>query len=162
MADIYLRFWWMGDYAKQGPAESLMERRKILRVTLVSAGVSALALLYFFVDARYNSFLPRCLFYMFTGLYCPGCGSQRAISSLLHGDVWQAINYNLLLVFSLPIVLYAAGIRIMNVFGPRQYRQRLFYKSWFTRLILVLVIVFGIARNIPFYPFNLLAPHPNN
>ena len=28
-----------------------------------------------------------CVFYQLTGLYCPGCGAGRALSSLIHGDI---------------------------------------------------------------------------
>ena len=31
--------------------------------------------------------LPGCVFYQFTGLYCPGCGMTRALHALVHGDL---------------------------------------------------------------------------
>lgn len=41
-----------------------------------------------------------CLFHLFTGFYCPGCGGTRAILLLLKGDVAGSIKYH-------PFVLYA-------------------------------------------------------
>ena len=38
-----------------------------------------------------------CPFYRLTGLYCPGCGSGRAVRALLHGHLLQALSYNYLL-----------------------------------------------------------------
>ena len=73
-------------------------RKEIFRVIIISATVLLLALLYFFIDARHSGFFPACPLFTLTGLYCPGCGSQRAVSSLLHGDVFEAIDYNVMLV----------------------------------------------------------------
>lgn len=50
-------------------------------------------------------FFPKCPFLLLTGLECPGCGSQRAIHSILHGDFIMALRYNALLVVSIPFVL---------------------------------------------------------
>ena len=47
--------------------------------------------------------MPVCMFRWATGWSCPGCGSQRALDALLHGDVAQAVTFN----FFLPLgVLY--------------------------------------------------------
>ena len=42
---------------------------------------------------------PKCLFFSLTGLQCPGCGSQRALHSLLHLDLVAALRYNAYMVF---------------------------------------------------------------
>ena len=69
-----------------------------LRAVIFGAMVPVLALLYYFVDARHAGFFPACPFHTLTGLYCPGCGSQRSFSSLLHGNILQALQYNVLLI----------------------------------------------------------------
>ena len=123
---------------------------------LVSAGVVGLALIYFFGDARTGAFFPPCPLHATTGLYCPGCGSQRAFSSLLHGDVLAALRFNILFVAAIPLLLYAAILTIANKFYTS---KNLFYKSGFATAVLLIVVVFGISRNLPYFPFNLLAPH---
>lgn len=130
-----------------------------LRLSIILATVSAGALLYFFIDARVSNFFPHCPFNSLTGLFCPGCGSQRAISALLHGDVLDALNLNLLLVLSLPLLVYSAGVHVYNAFGKRHVQQRIFYSPIFVKTLLFVVIAFWIARNIPVYPFSVLAPH---
>ena len=102
-----------------------------------------------------SSMLPPCPFHAWTGLYCPGCGSTRALYSLLHGDIGHALAMNPLLVIALPLVvvmaLHMAGWRpctldpLMRVLGNP--------KLW-----LVVLVGFGILRNLPFAPFNALAP----
>ena len=129
-------------------------RKLILIITTVSFG----ALLYFIIDARYTSIFPHCPFNTITGYYCPGCGSQRAISALLHGDVMQALHFNLLLVLSLPMVGYSAFIHTYNTFAKLQLQQSLFYSPLFVKFVFLVVLLFWIVRNISMYPFSLLAP----
>lgn len=136
-----------------------MERiKQHYKILLIAATVPVLALLYFFKDARYSGFFPRCPFYSLTGLFCPGCGSQRSISSLLHGDIMQAINYNVLLVMSLPLLVYSAFVSLSNVFRTKPVIQKIFYSPVFVKIVLVVVVLFGVLRNIPIYPFTMLAP----
>ena len=69
----------------------------------------------------------KCIFHSFTGLDCPGCGSQRAASALLHGKFLQAIDYNILFVFLVPFVIYSAFVFTWNVFSNKKIRQNIFY-----------------------------------
>lgn len=124
----------------------------------MSTTVLLLALLYFFLDAREGDIFPHCPFNTLTGLYCPGCGSQRAISSLLHANFIQAAGFNILLVLSLPFLMYAAVVAGINAFVKHKLKQPIFYSPFFVKTVLVVVVVFFIARNIPSYPFTLLAP----
>lgn len=100
---------------------------------------------------------PKCVLHQLTGLHCPGCGTARAAHAALNGEVRQAVAYNPLVPVVLPVVgvalarsvwTWAAGVPL------RPARRR-----WPMRLLLVVVIAFGVLRNVPVYPFTLLAPH---
>lgn len=124
---------------------------------LVAAAL-LLALLYFFVFPHYGQYFPKCFFYTFTGLYCPGCGSQRALAALLHGQVLTALHDNLLAVIALPFLLHST---LAPLFRPNEKGNRadtLFYSPLFVRIVLIAVILFAVLRNIPGTPFTLLAP----
>lgn len=99
--------------------------------------------------------LPACPFYALTGLYCPGCGSTRCLHALVHFDLAHALAMNPLLVVLLPVLalmaLNAAGLR-MRVLAP------LLKILADPRLWLWLLIGYGVLRNLPWYPFALLAP----
>lgn len=101
-----------------------------------------------------NPFLP-CLFNVFTGLYCPGCGITRCLHALAHGDVLRAVDFNALVVF----VLVAVPLMIA---GSRGWRPRALQAPM--RMIamplfwLVLIPAFTLARNLPWAPFAWLAP----
>ncbi|TDH28763.1 DUF2752 domain-containing protein [Segetibacter sp. 3557_3] len=136
-----------------------MDKIKLLsRPIILGITVLFIALLYFFIDARYSTIFPRCPFNLVTGLLCPGCGSQRAISAILHGDFLHALRLNLLLVLSLPLIVYSALVHTLNAFRTIQLRQTIFYSPLFVKLFLAAVILFWVLRNIPVYPFTLLAP----
>ncbi len=99
-----------------------------------------------------------CIFYELTHLYCPGCGSGRALLALLRLDIGGALSYNFFFViFLLPI-----GYYLLKLYLKVVLRRDLLP---FPRLngaagyvVIFLLFLFGILRNIPLYPFTLLAP----
>ena len=132
--------------------------RQRLQILIVTIAVIALSLLYFFYPAAKGSFHPDCIFNKLTGLFCPGCGSQRAVSALLRGDILVAADFNVLLLLSLPLLGYAAFVFIYNAFRERKLQQRIFYSPLFAKSFLTIVLMFGILRNLPYSPFRWLAP----
>ncbi|MEP7318826.1 MAG: DUF2752 domain-containing protein [Panacibacter sp.] len=133
--------------------------KKNISFILIVTAVSILALLYFFVYPIYGQYFPKCFFYLLTGLHCPGCGSQRAIVALLHGNFIDALHNNVLAVAALPLLLYSFIALCINTFTKKIIGQKIFYTPLFVKIVLSVVIVFTILRNIPSYPFNLLAPY---
>lgn len=140
----------------------IKEKEQLSRILITSATVILATLLYFFFDARYYSFFPRCIFYTLTGFLCPGCGSQRAVSSLLHGDVMQALHFNVLVVASFPFILFSFTVSIVNAFITAPLIQKVFYYPLFVKIVLAVVIFFFVFRNISVYPLTLLSPNINS
>jgi hypothetical protein len=122
-------------------------------LTIITA-VALIALLYFLLDARKHPF-PKCPFFYFTHLYCPGCGSQRALSALLHGQLQDAIHDNVLMICFLPLLSYWF---LANFFSNGRNTASIFYNPFFGKAVLVTVVFFWVIRNIPFYPFSILSP----
>lgn len=94
-----------------------------------------------------SHFFPPCPFRRLTGLSCPGCGSQRAIHQLLHGDIRAAFRYNPMLLPGLAYV--AAGMFLQVRADPAsvRLRQRYFgrHAAWSALFIL---LGYWILRNI--------------
>lgn len=126
---------------------------------LAAAGVAA-ASLAIFVVAYFNpvtaGFFPQCPFRQLTGLNCPGCGLTRGFHALFHGDILSALHFNALLPFYalllgylfLSLLLVAArghGLPLKTLSPAALYG------------FLALSVIFTVVRNLPFYPFNLLA-----
>ena len=59
--------------------------KKIINIVLL-LGIIGVAVLFFVLDPNKHEIFPRCLFHSLTGGYCPGCGSQRALHSLLYSE----------------------------------------------------------------------------
>ncbi len=49
---------------------------------------------------------------LFANCECPACGLTRALSSLLHGDISSALNYNVLVI---PLFLVMLFVLILNI-----------------------------------------------
>lgn len=92
------------------------------------------------------------------GFNCPGCGSQRFLHHLFHFDLAEAFRYNPLLFLLFPFVIYLLFVFISNLIFGTEYRIKILYKNWFVITLFVIFIVYGILRNLPYYPFTLLAP----
>ncbi len=95
-----------------------------------------------------------CPLYRFTGLYCPGCGSYRALHALSRLRLWDAFCYNPLVTLLVPAAYYAL-LRALLAFvkGVRfSLPERLLWG------VLLALFAFGLLRNLPFFPFTLLAP----
>jgi hypothetical protein len=105
----------------------------------------------FFFNPAEHGFFPRCYFRAFTGWDCPGCGGLRAAHQLLHGEVRAAFALNPLLVLALPLVGYFAMRFLLARFVGQQLPQ-LFRSGHWIWLAAVVVVAFGLARNLPWWP----------
>lgn len=105
------------------------------------------------------TWMPPCPLFVFTGLYCPGCGSGRATHQLLHGHLVAAWLLNPLYLLALPYLLYSITREVLGwLTGVRLPLWHLSGRvAWWW--IPIIVGLYGLLRNIPVYPFTLLAPH---
>ena len=125
------------------------------RLHTVAAGVlCALVAAVTFAKPGHSSYLPPCIFHAFTGLFCPGCGTTRAMWYLVHGHPIHALGENALSVLLMPLVVYDLGAVLTRRWITVSSRLR----PWMMWSLLALVIVFTVFRNIPGSPFSLLAP----
>ena len=125
-------------------------------ILLVGAAVRSLLAT---VPPTAASFYPKCLSHLLLGIHCPGCGLTRAAHSLLNGQLAQAFAYNPLLVLLSPYLAASRWCgRRGSGFGATEPRRSLF-PARYAWLFLVVFVAFWVLRNIPVYPFTLLAPH---
>lgn len=117
---------------------------------LASAG----AVLHYFPPASY-AFYPRCTLHVWTGLLCPGCGSLRALSALTRGALLEALQYNSLLTLSIPLTFVLLGLRRWRC-GDWALAE--WIPGWGWWLLLLLILGFGLIRNLPGLPFAWLRP----
>jgi len=134
----------------------LARRWQAAPTLLLFAGVGATAaLLSCFDPGIADNGLPPCPFHALTGLYCPGCGSTRALHALLQGDVAQAMAMNPLLVVALPMLALMA----LNAAGWKpQGSERLWRGIGNPKAWLFVLLAYWLLRNLPWWPFSWLAP----
>ena len=117
---------------------------------ILLAGVAALfalgILVFFAFDPTKVPIFPQCMFHEITGLDCPGCGAQRALHHLLHGEVVAALRFNAMFVLSLPLALWYGPRLIFRTFTRQPSgappRWLWFYiGAW---------LVFAVMRDLPF------------
>ncbi len=127
---------------------------------LAAAGILA-AVAGAFVVGYFNpttaGFFPVCPLYATTGLNCPGCGLTRGFHALFHGDVLASLHFNALLPIYLLVGVYLfVSLSLIVVRG-----RGLSFNIFKPRLLwgfLIVLLVFGVVRNLPFFPFTFLSP----
>lgn len=125
-------------------------------ILLVMAFLGMLSL-YFIYNPSEFTFFPKCPFHSITNLYCPGCGSQRAIHDILHGNIIEGLKHNALILLLALVLIYELIVLLMrSIFKKTMYN--VLHNSKTTYTLLYLVILFWALRNINVYPFNFLAP----
>ena len=122
---------------------------------LAAASVAAVAILWRVNPNQPGSGLPACPFHAMTGLYCPGCGATRAVHALVHGDVVHALAMNPMFTLTLPVVVLLLLHATTRLPAPVALAAQ---RCSDARVWAVAVIAFAVLRNLPWFPFNLLAP----
>lgn len=112
-------------------------------------------------SGEWQAFFPKCIFFLTTGLHCPGCGCTRAIYHLLNGRILLALQHNAMFVIVLPWLMLEAiraSLWFLEIPLPRIMMRRFRLRAWQALAIGAAIFVFWIVRNLPYPPFELLAP----
>ena len=121
-------------------------RRKWWIIGAVAVIVMAGIAIYSTFDPSTVRFFPRCTFLTLTGLKCPGCGTQRAIHALLHGNFLEAVRFNAMMVASVPLLALYGYAEIVRKSKPRLYNK--VNSTPIILTIFVLVVLWWILRNV--------------
>jgi len=119
----------------------------------ITGGTAIVALL----DPTTHGFFPVCPLYVMTGFACPGCGLTRGFHALFHGDIRTALDFNALLPVWAAILLWVwASLFVFAVRGKGLPMWPT--KTKFLWTFMTFLLIFGVLRNIPAYPFSILFP----
>jgi hypothetical protein len=74
-----------------------------------------------------------------TGLQCPGCGTTRALTALVEGDIATAFNFNQL-IFFIPLFLIALQL-------TKHSQNKKIYEVSIVTIALIATLGFFLVRN---------------
>ena len=129
---------------------------RTLAAGAVSAASVGSAFVWYFNPTEVH-FFPVCPLYALTGFACPGCGLTRGYHALFNGDISTALHFNVLIPVWTVIFGYVfVSLLLLAVRGKG-------LPMWptaprFLGTFMVVLLAFGVLRNIPAYPFSLLFP----
>ena len=134
--------------------ESSTVERILSGAGILAIGAGAFVVGYF--NPTTAGFFPLCPLHAMTGLDCPGCGLTRGFHALLNGDVLTALRFNALL----PVFGFIFAYLFLSMLLTAVRGRGLSWKFVSPALLygfLFVVAAFFILRNLPFYPFTMLA-----
>jgi hypothetical protein len=98
------------------------------------------------------------------GVYCPGCGSLRAMFDLMHGDVLGSVGHNVLMI---PALIFLVGWSILRLRSgnaeragpvaafPRPHPLLVKTQVYLVMALPFVIVVYAVVRN---FPGSALAP----
>jgi len=152
------------DYQMQVSQKTIVKPKRKASRFLVLVGaplgfIAGLAYIFIYDPSRQTVLFIPCYFLEVTGFYCPGCGNTRALHELLHLHFLEAFDHNLIFPFIAVVTLYLLVGEYLNVLlGRRVLWLPKKVPIWLLLLAGLFVVAFSVLRNLPFVPFEWLAP----
>ena len=124
--------------------EPAATRRRLRTPILLAIALGTASVLIAWFDPRVNH-VPLCPSRAVTGLDCPFCGGLRSVTSLVRGQIGDALSYNLLVTLAIPIAVLAWALWIWRT----RRGQTLTAPAWLQPAAWSVAIAFAVLRNLP-------------
>ena len=131
------------------------EAKKRIHSSVKPVVILLVLLVAYLIFTRLTGWGIPCAFHELTGLHCPGCGITRMLGALLQLDFAGAFHYNMLIFCMLPVAVFFSVRHWMRWLKTGK-RVEDPIENVAAVAALVLLIIFGIMRNLPWFSF--LAP----
>lgn len=90
-----------------------------------------------------------CVFDKTLGWQCPGCGGQRAVAAILHGNFIEALFFNPLIYVYIALVVYLVIILVEGYLLKNQkVIDKMVLPVNFGYIFLGVLILFTVVRNL--------------
>lgn len=124
-----------------------IKENKLLSLLITSFLIGVLVF-YYFTNPLSSNFIIRCPFKTITGLDCPGCGSQRAVHELLHGNLKAAFTDNALFIVALPYAFVGILFEWFSLKFKYPKTRRFLFGKTAVYIVAITIILFFILRNL--------------
>lgn len=142
--------------ARAGAGISAVARHRVVGPAVVVGATTAVCAAVWVADPTTpGGVIPVCPTKALLGIDCPGCGSMRALYSLMHGDVLAALHFNAVGVVALGLLGYAFVAYCVRLWRGTRIRSWQQYR-YAPQIILIVFFTWFLIRNIPLEPFRSL------
>lgn len=107
----------------------------------------------YYLLIQFTPFHLFCLFQRITKLACPGCGITHFLVRLLHFDIPGAVQENVAVAGL--ILLWGPLLFIRVIWHPKWLQKNGRFERILACICVVLLLLFGILRNLPGMEFLL-------
>ena len=118
-----------------------VKQKRYIYAAITFVVVAAIAIYSYFVDTRGAALAPKCPLFLTTGYKCPGCGTQRALHELVHGNFVEFAIYNPILVIAIPYIVILVYLQYLG--GADRFPKANNILAWF-----FVIIAYWIIRNV--------------
>lgn len=123
----------------------MSNRSKVLfLILLLTVG----GMIYYLVNPALSHWVPQCPFKQMTGWSCPGCGMQRSLHALLHGNLREAFLFNPYLAVLPPFLLAIFYEATFATGKTKAFIIKWLENKWTFLLFVILTFAWWIGRNI--------------
>ena len=124
-------------------------KRKYIIIAIIILLAMVIPIYYWFDPSQYD-FMPKCVFKTYLHIECPGCGFQRALHALLHGDIRASLAFNPFLIISIPILIIACTNELIITHSQKSTRivRLATINKWILHVYIVLYLAWFVIRNI--------------
>ncbi len=121
-------------------------KNRIIKITKILLSILIMGTIYALIVNKFGKGIP-CLVKSITGLNCPTCGITRQIISILHFDFKNAREYNYVLFYMYPFIIFLALYILYRYIRYSKIKFNLFEIIYLIVICIILLIWF-IYRNI--------------
>ncbi len=95
-----------------------------------------------------------CVFYVVTGLYCPGCGGTRALKALLEGKILLSFCYHPVVAYCAALYLWFMISHTIEYLSGHRWNIGMRYRNLYLYLTLVIIIINTAVKDIALTAFH--------
>ena len=118
---------------------------KLNKKNLKIALFVVLAVVAYLLLRQATGFYIPCLFHRITGLQCPGCGSTRMLTALMHLDFKTAYSFNPFLLITGPFLAFEIIYEFFLTHDNKLFER---INTVLLSIYCAAILLFGVVRNV--------------